>query len=616
VFRSLFKKKWRLSILAIWATLVLLALHVYVDLRRSYDDARDRGVRLATSYVRLVAEHAADTFDRADLMLEQAAQLATPADLAQARALPYARRETMERALVALQAKAPAIVSMSMTDAEGYVFANSVGTPPGGNLGDRSYFLELKGSGGPGPVVSEVVKGRVSNKWGIQVARRIRSASGGFGGMVVANVGMTSYMEGFYGGLALAPSSVVSLRDMQHRLLVRHPVSPDLFGKIIPSGEITQLFRSGTDEGWVERVSPIDGMHRIVAVKKLARYDIYALVGIAEEEFLGGWMKSRDQAVVLLALALLVAVVATFLSSWKSRLDSQLGAQVSFLDALLNTLPIPIFARNVAGQFVICNRAYERFFGIRREEVIGRTVFDIFPKDLAASYQEADRKVLDDQGSATYEAGVIRGDGVPRRVVIDKARYGGADGKTAGIVATVVDITDREAMERELRRLATTDPLTGVGNRRHFLNVAELEMARLNRHFRPLSVIVFDIDMFKQINDGFGHGVGDDAIRAVADTCTAILRDIDVIGRTGGEEFSILLPESDLDAAKEVARRLHESIRNLKIRSDKGPVSFTASFGVTQVRETDSDIDAALRRADAALHEAKGKGRDCVIVRD
>lgn len=608
------RRGW-ISVAVIWTALGLLAIHVYVDLSRSYSDATERGIRLATSYVRLVAEHALSTFDRTDLVLEQAVRLPSVADVAAVRTLSEDRRAVLTAGLVALQGKAQAIVSMTMTDRDGTVFANTVGAPPGGSLGDRAYFRALK-AGATGPVISEVIKGRVSNKWGIQVARPIIGPDGAFLGMVVANIGMTSYMEGFYGGLSLAPGSVLSLRDLQHRMLVRHPVSEDLFGQVIPSPEATALFATGADEGAFPRTSPIDGITRIHALKKLPRYDIYALVAIPKSEILGAWEKSRDQAIVILALALLVAAVATIMSYWKAQVDRALQAQLSFQDALLETLPIPIFARSAEGLFTTCNRAYERFFGTAKHEVVGRSVHEMFPEGMARSYAAADREVLAGSGNKTYQVEVPCADGSRRNVIIDKACYGDSAGRPAGIVATVVDITERQALEQELRRLATTDPLTGVGNRRHFLNLAEVEMSRVQRHDRKLSVVTFDIDHFKQINDGYGHGVGDDAIRAVADACVAILRDIDVIGRMGGEEFAILLPETDLAAACEVAKRLHERIGAIRLSTDKGELRFSASFGVTQVRQQDLDIDMALRRADSALYEAKENGRDRVVVRD
>ena len=448
-----------------------------------------------------------------------------------------------------------------------------------------------------------------------QVARRITAAGGGFGGVVVANIGMTDYMEKFYEGLGLSPGTILSLREMGYRQLVRYPAAADSYGKVIPSYEVMRLFDGGVTEGAYSRSSPIDSVVRVLAIKKLPNYDIFATVGVPEEQILGAWTVSRNHAAVTFGLALVAAVIATILSYGKGKLGLALRAQVSFQEALFDTLPIPVFARDKTGGFVTCNKAYERYFGASRTEMTGRTVFELFPAELAQRYFDADRDVLA-EGAKTYEVGVVRADGSPRRVVIDKACYRDAGGEVAGIVGAVLDITDRETMEHELWRLAVTDPLTGVGNRRHFLNIAEAEIGRVHRHDRPLSVITFDLDHFKLINDGYGHGVGDDAIRAVAETCTAILRDIDVIGRMGGEEFAILLPESDLAVALEVARRLHERIAAIRLDTGKGELGLTASFGVTQVHDDDATIDIALRRADAALYEAKESGRNQVLFRD
>ncbi|CAA7618887.1 putative Diguanylate cyclase [Candidatus Terasakiella magnetica] len=605
----------RVSIIAIWTAIALLAVHVTVDLNRSHTDATDRGIRLTTSYVRLVAEHAAATFDRADLVLEQAVRLPSTADQSAARMLSEARRATLEAELKSLQAKAQGIVSMSMTDRDGYVYANTVGTPPGGFLGDRAYFLALKTGASAGPVVSEVIKGRISNKWGIQIARRIATPNGGFGGMVVANIGMSEYLEKFYETLSLGPDSAISLRDTKHRLLVRHPASDGSIGKVIPSEALDRLFATGAVEGWYFRPSPVDGIDRIVAVKKLDRYDIYAAVGIPESDIFGAWTRSRTQSIIILGLALAAATIATTLSYWKAQSDEALRNQLSFQDALFDTLPIPIFARDRNGLFITCNKAYERYFGTPKDVLIGKTAYDLFPQDLADEYMTADREIIDGRGAKTYQTTVIAANGDERRVVIDKARYQSADSLAAGIVATVIDVTDRENMQHELWRLATTDPLTNVGNRRHFLAIAESEMVRVHRHDRPVSVITFDIDHFKQINDRYGHGIGDDTIRAVVDTCAAILRDNDVIGRMGGEEFAILLPETELPAATEVAKRLLERVGALCIDTETGTFTLTASFGVTQVRDEDATIDITLRRADAALYDAKNSGRNRVMAR-
>lgn len=432
----------RLSILAIWAALAVLALHLSLDLRRSYADAQEWGSRLATSYVGQVAEHAAATFDRADLILERAVLLPGPADPAAARSLAPARRDTLESAMIALQAKAQGIVAMSMTDADGAVFANTVGTPPGGQLGDRGYFLMLKNGDSAGPVISEVVKGRVSRKWGVPVARRITAAGGGFGGVVVANIGMTDYVEKFFQSLALPPGSILALRDMGHRQLVSYPAAEDSYGKVVLSYAAVRLFDGGATEGSYMEPSAADGVMRIVAVRKLPGYDIYAVAAIPLSRVLDAWTRSRDQAVTLFLLALVAAVAATLLSSSRQRLSLALKARIAVQESVLDALSIPIFVRDKAGGFTACNTAYERYFGTPQGEVAGKTVFELLPSPSARSCFAADQEVLAGAGGKTYEITVRRADGSHRRVMVDQACYRDGGGAVAGVVGTVVDITD------------------------------------------------------------------------------------------------------------------------------------------------------------------------------
>lgn len=166
---------------------------------------------------------------------------------------------------------------------------------------------------------------------------------------------------------------------------------------------------------------------------------------------------------------------------------------------------------------------------------------------------------------------------------------------------------------RELERLATTDPLTGVYNRRYFMNFSTNEFLRSQRYGHVFSVILMDIDNFKQINDTHGHGVGDEALKAFAANCLEILRESDVLGRIGGEEFSIILPETDLAGTLMVAERFRQAIAELNVQVDEQVVRFTVSIGITCLRQDDTGIEAVLRRADEALYLAKNGGRNRVI---
>ena len=161
---------------------------------------------------------------------------------------------------------------------------------------------------------------------------------------------------------------------------------------------------------------------------------------------------------------------------------------------------------------------------------------------------------------------------------------------------------------------AVTDELTGLANRRRFMEVVELELKRAERFQSPLGLLLVDLDDFKLVNDRFGHGTGDEVLRALSDVFRESLRDVDLAARLGGEEFAVLLPETDYSGAAGVAERLRASLASLELQAPDGePFGVTASFGVGVYPEAQS-VDELLRTADAALYRAKAEGKNRVSL--
>ena len=163
--------------------------------------------------------------------------------------------------------------------------------------------------------------------------------------------------------------------------------------------------------------------------------------------------------------------------------------------------------------------------------------------------------------------------------------------------------------------IATTDALTGTHTRRHFFDLAEVECGRSSRHQRPISVALLDLDHFKLVNDRFGHHVGDEALRLVAETVRDKLRRHDLLGRYGGEEFALLLPETPLAGATLVVERIRQAVAALAFEHQRSLVTLTISAGVV-FRRAEEPLATALERADAALYAAKDQGRNRVCAVD
>lgn len=185
----------------------------------------------------------------------------------------------------------------------------------------------------------------------------------------------------------------------------------------------------------------------------------------------------------------------------------------------------------------------------------------------------------------------------------------GRRGEVVGSLGVLVDITHRKRLEESLRVMATMDQLTGVANRRHFLELAEREASRSQRYGRPLSLVLMDIDHFKRVNDRWGHPAGDKVLEEVCRACAGALRESDLLGRLGGEEFAALLVECGQEEALAAAERLRRAVAAGRAHYQGRDIRVTLSLGAAQLGPGERLADL-LARADRALYQAKAGGRD------
>ncbi len=295
-------------------------------------------------------------------------------------------------------------------------------------------------------------------------------------------------------------------------------------------------------------------------------------------------------------------------------LRTEMEARNSLLIAALEAAANGIVITDTQAVVIWANSAFEQLTGYSQEEVVGRK-----PSELISSG-------LQDQ--AYYKAmwAVILAGQHWRGELVNKHKNGNlyyeelsiapvknSAGDITHFIGIKEDISERKALEAQLQQLASTDPLTGLFNRRVFMEQLEMERAKVARLPNYSAVLLMlDLDFFKRVNDVYGHGTGDEVLKAFADIARSSSRAIDVPARLGGEEFAVLLSGTDQNDALIMAERLRAQVAAMRIEHEAGAVQVTVSIGATYVSVNDQSSEAVLHRADAALYEAKDKGRNQV----
>jgi diguanylate cyclase (GGDEF)-like protein len=257
-------------------------------------------------------------------------------------------------------------------------------------------------------------------------------------------------------------------------------------------------------------------------------------------------------------------------------------------------------------------------YNLRRDDFSGAV--DAWEKSLhPGDWERSDLELQDAlSGGKPFdtEFRVVWPNGEVRHIKAVAKVFWDGNGKPLRMLGTNLDITERKRLEDELKRQARIDFLTGLSNRGYFMEQGEQELSRAIRYDNPLSIFMMDVDLFKQFNDGHGHKVGDSVLKKFAEVCVNTLRDVDIIGRIGGEEFAILLPETDKKEAAEVAERLRDAISKAKVPLPTADqlLHFTISIGVASISSKSDNLDVLLHLADKALYEAKNSGRNRVCV--
>jgi diguanylate cyclase (GGDEF)-like protein len=295
----------------------------------------------------------------------------------------------------------------------------------------------------------------------------------------------------------------------------------------------------------------------------------------------------------------------------------------------LDHLPLGLIVADADLRVLFWNACLEDWTGIERAEVLGSLLSERFPHFAEPRYVTRLATVLA-TGAPTVLSAQLHPHLVPcplpggRRRVLQTvaAAVPAVDRSGYHLLLALQDVTSLSdalgalaAARDDLARQAATDPLTGIANRRHFVEEAGRIIAHAQRHGRPCALLEMDLDGLKAVNDTHGHAAGDELLLAFARTSRAKLREGDLLGRLGGDEFAALLPETALAPAESIAERLRAAFREAAVSAGGARVETSVSVGVVAVGVAhELSIEELLRRADRALYEAKRAGRNRVVA--
>ncbi len=306
--------------------------------------------------------------------------------------------------------------------------------------------------------------------------------------------------------------------------------------------------------------------------------------------------------------------------TWRKRSEERLRRSERFLNMIFDSIRDPFCIFDNEFHIIRVNRAYGQLKGKRDDELIGRKCYELFENRSSVCESCVVDQAFHSKDPCAKEKQITVREGNPIWVEIYTYPIVDENGNVTHVIEYTRDITERKKAEQVKRRLieslehlSKTDSLTGLTNRRALTDSLIYEVDRARRYGSDLSLILCDIDSFKAINDTYGHDAGDRALQIISETLKAQLRKADIAGRYGGDEFMLILPETSLEGAENLADKLLAIVRATSLQAPAGhAVPLSISIGVAGLKASDGSVDALVKRADKALYSSKQRGRNCV----
>jgi diguanylate cyclase (GGDEF)-like protein/PAS domain S-box-containing protein len=373
--------------------------------------------------------------------------------------------------------------------------------------------------------------------------------------------------------------------------------------------------------GWYYSASSLgDRILRLVTYRAVKDYPLIVAIGLSKDEIFAE--VSADQrryyfVATALTLSILVIMGLSIRGGWlrermaaeQHRASARLEQTRKFLDTIIENVPVPIVVKEADTlRFVLVNHAYEAFIGLARDKIMGKTVFDLFPRKEAEFITAFDheavrfnkRLIVANVAVNTPINGPRLAD-TTRLVVCDE------NGLPEHLLVVIDDVTEKKKIEEKIAYMAHHDALTGLVNRARFNEQLDEALARVGRG-EQLAVLLLDLDRFKEVNDTFGHPVGDELLKVVAERLRGCAREIDVVARLGGDEFAVI--QNAIAQPGDIAVLADRICSAIAAPYDLGvQAEIGVSIGIALAPNDATSATELMRRADVALYQAKDGGR-------
>jgi len=529
-----------------------------------------------------------------------------------------------------LQAIADALTgirTVNVMDTAGNIKMSNRADLIGRNLAYREYFQTAKAHPDADTLYVSAPFETVLGAFAINIARMKPGPQGEFAGLVTATLD-PEYFRPLMMSVQYAPDMWVSMAHGDGLLFLMMPDRSGLQGMNLaqPGSFFTRHQASGNSTNVLTGTVYATGEERMMAlrtVQPIALKTDKPLVVAVSRDLDAIFQPWRQNAFIQGGLTGFIAIASTLGLLLYQYRHHQLKQQAAEAHALaerfrfaLDHIPTHIYIKDRQHRYVYANRATLDLFNCAAIDLQGSTDERFFPPATVSHLHDIDTRVLE-HGEDTTERITVPYENGERRIYweIKTPIYDDQD-KTRiwGLCGISTDITEHELLKEQLEQLANHDYLTDLYNRRYFLEQGKHELIRAQRHSTPLSLLMLDIDHFKSINDTYGHKAGDIALQQLSNFLRHTLRTIDILGRLGGEEFGVLLPETTLHQAIEIAERLRTLIAASPLELGNGtpPQYYTVSIGVTALNDKATDLESMLSKADRALYQAKRGGRNKV----